>query len=156
MLRTDADFAAIDPRYRLLYDLLQAKAPPGRLPGRRHFDPVEVPRLLSCLNLVEVLRDEVDLHFRYRLHGTRQTDLAGRDITGLTVEEAVNPPFIERINGNMRLTCQSRRPVYDRFPMPHPERESIDSERVYYPLAADGETVDMLLILNGYPGSPGG
>lgn len=156
VLWTEADFAAIDPRYRLLYDLLHAKAPPGRLPGRRHFDPVEVPRLLSCLNLVEVLRDEPDLRFRYRLHGTRQTDLAGRDITGLTVEEAVHPPFIGRINGNMRLTCQTRRPVYDRFPMPHPERECIDSERVYYPLAADGETVDMLLILNGYPGSPWG
>ena len=151
VLWTDADFAAIDPKYRTVHDLLLAKAPTGRLPGRRDFDPVDVPRLLSFINLVDVLFGGDRLHFRFRLHGTRQTELAGRDVTGLTVEEAVTPRYVARINRNMRLACETRRPVYDRFPMPHPERETIDSERVYYPLAADGETVDMLLILNRYP-----
>jgi hypothetical protein len=37
--------------------------------------------------------------------------------------------------------------------MPHPNREFIDSQRMYYPLAKDGKTVDMLLILNGYDSS---
>jgi hypothetical protein len=36
--------------------------------------------------------------------------------------------------------------------MPHPARDFIDSERVYYPLASDGESVDMILILNSYYG----
>lgn len=150
MLRWDEDFAGLEPKYLTLYRLLQSKALPGRLPGRKDFDPVEVPQLLSSLNLVDVVPGEPP-RFRYRLHGTLQTEIAGRDVTGLFVEDAVTPPFVARINGNMRLACTSRLPVYDRFPMPHPERESIDSERVYYPLAADGETVNMLMILNGYP-----
>jgi hypothetical protein len=153
VLWSDADFRTIEPKYQVLYDLLVAKAPLGRLPGRRHFDPVDVPQLLASINLVDVVAEGGRRRFRYRLHGTRQTELAGRDVTGLFVEDAVTTPFVGRINRNMRLACTTRRPVYDRFPMPHPERESIDSERVYYPLAADGETVDMLLILNGYPGS---
>jgi hypothetical protein len=153
VLWSEADFGSIEPKYKVLYDVLVAKAPLGRLPGRRNFDPVDVPQLLACINLVDVVAEGGRRRFRYRLHGTRQTELAGRDVTGLFVEDAVTAPFVGRINRNMRLVCTTRRPVYDRFPMPHPERESIDSERVYYPLAADGETVDMLLILNGYPGS---
>jgi hypothetical protein len=34
--------------------------------------------------------------------------------------------------------------------MPHLDRQFIDSQRMYYPLASDGETIDMILILNGY------
>jgi hypothetical protein len=35
--------------------------------------------------------------------------------------------------------------------MPHPKRDFIQTERIYFPLAADGEVVDMILIVNGYP-----
>lgn len=151
VLWSDEDFELIDRRYGELHDLLRAKAPPGQLPARRDFDPVDVPKLLSCINLVDVVRTGHRLRFRFRLHGTRQTALAARDVTGLFVEDAVLPHYCDRILRNMRLVCETRCPVYDRFPMPHPDREIIDSERVYYPLAADGRTVDMLLILNGYP-----
>ena len=147
----DEDFELIDQRYSELYGHLKAKAPPGQMPGRRDFDPIDVPHMLSCINLVEVVRNGEDLRFRFRLHGTRQTALAARDVTGLFVDEAVLPECVDRIQRNMRLVCETRFPVYDRFPMPYRNREIIDSERVYYPLAADGTTVDMLLILNGYP-----
>lgn len=79
-----------------------------------------------------------------------QTEAAGRDVTGLYVEDAVIPEFVERINSNMTMVVETGRPVYDRFQMPHPNRGFIDSERVYYPLATDGSTVDMILILNAY------
>jgi hypothetical protein len=57
------------------------------------------------------------------------------------------------VNGNMRAVVAGKRAVYDRFPVPHPNRTSIDTERLYYPLATDGVTVDMLLVLHRYPGS---
>lgn len=147
----DGDFELIDRRYGEMYNHLKTKAQPGRLPGRRDFDPIEVPHMLSCINLVEVVRVENRMRFKFRLHGTRQTALAARDVTGLFVEEAVLPECVDRIQRNMRLVCETRCPVYDRFPMPYRNRDIIDSERVYYPLAADGLTVDILLILNGYP-----
>ena len=91
------------------------------------------------------------MRFRYRLVGSRQTRFAGRDITGLYVEEAVLPLFVERINNNMRTCATERTALYDAFAMPHPDRDFVRTERIYFPLAADGETVDMLLIINGYP-----
>jgi hypothetical protein len=91
------------------------------------------------------------LRFRFRLVGSRQSDIAGREITGKLVEDAVLPEFVDRIKSNMRAVVQSKTPVYDAFPMPHPKRDFIRTERIYFPLASDGELVDMILIVNGYP-----
>lgn len=144
-----SDFASLDPKYLALYDLLATKAPAARLPGRQHFDVLDVPDLMGFLNLAEVHRNG-RLRFRFRLHGTVQTEAAGRDVTGMFVEQAVIPEYVDRINANMTMVVERKLPVYDRFQMPHPNRGYLDSERVYYPLATDGETVDRILILNGY------
>jgi hypothetical protein len=145
------DYASLHPRYARVRDYLQQVAPPGRLPGRTHIDPGELRDLLPLINLADVVRDKDRLRFRFRLVGTEQTEKAAREITGKFVEDAVLPEFVDRIVANMRTVVEQKTPLYDRFPMPHPEREFIDSERIYFPLAADGETVDMILIVNGYP-----
>lgn len=149
-----AEPPAIHPRFTELARYLKEVAPEGRLPGRQHFDPCAFPGLLSLLNLVDVERQHGEMHFRYRLVGEEQDRAAGRRIKGLIVEEAVVPELVPRINGNMRKVVEDRVPVYDRFPMPHPDRQFIDSQRMYYPLASDGETVDTILILNGYDTIP--
>jgi hypothetical protein len=146
------DYASLHPRYTRVRDYLQAMAPPGRLAGRQHIDLGALRDLLPLINLVDVIRDKDRLRFRFRLVGTEQTDKAAREITGKFVEDAVTPEFIDRIVSNMRTVVEQRAPLYDRFPMPHPKREFIDSERIYFPLASDGEAVDMILIVNGYPG----
>lgn len=142
--------AAVHPRYDEMMRYLAAAAPKGQLPGRQHIDPGELRHVITLLNLVDVERQGEDLKFRFRLVGERQRQAAGRDITGLLVEDAVVPSLVPRILANMTKVVASRLPVYDRFPMPHPGRQFIDSQRMYYPLAADGATIDMLLILNGY------
>lgn len=149
VLSARSSFEAIAPKYGALFDLLASKAPVGLLAGRQHFDPLSVPELMGYINLAEVHRND-RLRFSIRLHGTVQTEAAGRDVTGMFIGDAVIPEFVDRINGNMTKVVETRRPVYDRFQMPHPNRGYLDSERVYYPLAADGTTVDMILILNGY------
>jgi hypothetical protein len=137
-------------RFTEMIQYLGAAAPEGRLPGRQHVDPVDLRQVITLLNLVDVERADGTVRFRYRLVGEQQRQAAGRNITGLLVEEAVVPDLVARINGNMAKVLATRLPVYDQFPMPHQDRQFIDSQRMYYPLAADGETVDMLLILNGY------
>lgn len=144
----------IHPRFMEMARYLKMVAPGGRLPGRQHIDPCDFPSLLSLINLVDVERDNGEARFRFRLVGEDQTRAAGRNITGLLVEEAVVSDLAPRISSNMRKVLESRLPVYDQFPMPHPDREFIDSQRMYYPLAADGETVDVILILNGYDTIP--
>jgi hypothetical protein len=149
------DFGALDPSFAWLRDYLARVAPLGQLPGRQHIDPAALGRLLPRINIVDVVRWEGHLRFRFRLVGSAQTTAAQREVTGKFIEEAVLPKFVERITSNMRAVVESGQPVYDRFPMPHPEREFIDTERVYFPLAADGRVVDKLLILNDYQNSTG-
>ena len=151
----DSDFSKLHPRLTWMRDYLARIAPPGRLPGRQHIDPSAMKDVLPFINLVEIVGSGEAMRFRFRLVGTVQTEVAGREITGMFVEDAVLPEFSSRIAGNMRTAAETKRPVYDRFPTAHPSREFIDSERVYFPLATDGQTVDMLIRVHAYPGSEG-
>lgn len=145
------DYAKLGVQFTRMRDYLAGVAPPGKLPGRQHFDPLAVRALLSFTNLVDVERTDGNIRFRFRLIGTLQSTAAGREISGQYLEEAVLPEYFERIRGNMMAVLETRAAVYDRFGMPHPGRDFINTERVYFPLARDGENVDMLLILNAYP-----
>lgn len=146
------DYDAIHPWFAAIRDYLASLAAPGKIASRTDFDPCWLRGNLRLVNLVEVVRDAAGIaRFRFRLVGTTQTELARREITGLFVEDAVLPAYADRILVNMRTVLRTRAPVYDRFPMPHPDREFIDSERVYFPLAADGENVDMILVACNYP-----
>jgi hypothetical protein len=144
---------AVHHRFTEMATYLRRVAPVGVLPGRQHIDPCDFYKVLKLINLIDVERSDGEINFRYRLMGETQTLNAGRDITGMLVKEALAPPLAARINANMMQVLETRMAVYDRFPMPHPNREFIDSQRMYYPLAKDGKTVDMLLILNGYDSS---
>jgi hypothetical protein len=145
------NYAKLDAQFVRMRDYLAGVAPPGKLPGRQHIDPLAIRALLSFTNLVDIERKDGDIRFRFRLIGTLQSTAAGREISGQYLEDAVLPEYFERIRGNMMAALETREAVYDRFGMPHPGRDFIDTERVYFPLARDGENVDMLLILNAYP-----
>jgi hypothetical protein len=141
----------LHPRYAWMRDYLASVAPPGALPGRQHIDPIFLRTLLPLINLVDVLRENDRVRFRFRLVGTRQAEVTGRNYTGEYIDTGVLPAFLERVRNNMQAAVATGSPVYDRFPLPFKERDFIDSERVFFPLAADGENVDLLLILHGYP-----
>ncbi|MBI3503362.1 MAG: PAS domain-containing protein [Proteobacteria bacterium] len=147
-----ADFDKIHPWFTWVRQYLGDCAGERKLAGRKDIDPGCFGSNLHLLNLADVVRDGDTMRFRYRLVGSTQSQMAGREITGRFVEEAVLPRFVDRINANMRAVVETGGPIYDRFPMPHPERDFIDSERVYFPLAADGDVVDMILIASSYPG----
>lgn len=147
------DYSQLHPRFAWMNSYLSGVAVAGRLPGRQDIDPVNLRALLPFINLVDVERQSGVLQYRFRLIGTLQTTAAGREISGKYLEDAVLPEFVKRISANMTAAVKRREAIYDRFVMPHPDRDFIDSERVYFPLAKDGETVDMLLILHGYPSS---
>ncbi len=146
------DYEALHPWFAVIRDYLATLAVPGKIASRADFDPCWLRGNLRLVNLVEVVRDAAGVErFRFRLVGTTQTELARREITGLFVEDAVLPAYVDRIQVNMRTVVRTRAAVYDRFPMPHPDREFIDSERVYFPLASDGDNVDMILVACNYP-----
>ncbi|WP_425405993.1 hypothetical protein [Hwanghaeella sp.] len=148
----DTVLTALDPKYIWMRDYLHSLNPNG-LASKKDVDPTLFPDQMPFVNLVDVVQGE-ETRFKFRLVGGEQNRRAGRFIAGKFIEEAVLPDVVDRIRINMLACVETRHPIYDRFPMPHPDRSFIDSERVYYPLAKDGQTVDTLLILNGYADIP--
>ena len=118
--------------------------PEGRLPGRQHLDPVDIPKVVSWLFLAEVLREGEILDFRYRLIGTSNNRLVGKDATGMTVSEAFAPEAAVAIVEHYRVTVERRCPTFWQTDVPTRERRFVHCMRAVFPLAQDGDTVDML------------
>ena len=136
-----------DPRFRWLFDYWLDKASDGYLPGRADIDPVDFPHLLGRLNLIDVLRTQERLRFRYRLWGTKIGEMIGRDYTGRLIEDVVLPIDYRRISRALIETVESCRPHFWRIPVPFIGRDFGSYRRLLLPLAKDGTTVDMLLSL---------
>jgi hypothetical protein len=134
--------------HRVLYEYWRAKAPGGHLPARADIDPTDLRRLLPRLALVDVLREPEGLAFRYRLTGTEIVDRAGRDPTGLRFEELYSGDYLETALATYRHVVETGAPhVSDRVYPLVPGREYLRYDRLLLPLAADGATVDMVVLL---------
>ena len=55
------------PKIAMLHRYWRDVAPPGMLPGRQHIDPVDIPKLLANIWLLDVVGEPV--RFRFRLIG---------------------------------------------------------------------------------------
>jgi hypothetical protein len=140
-----------DGRVRQLYEHWLGLHPGrGILPGRQHFDPVAVPAsLLPLLWLADVER--APLRFRYRLLGTEQVRVLGRDFTGHWLDEA-HPDFVGSAASGQFVAAAERAEVGYRCgntPILLP-KDYRSMERLILPLARDGREVDMLLAISVY------
>lgn len=136
------------PRFRRLADYLASKAPAGKLPGRQHIDPVEIPDLLPFLMLIDVLpRQAAQPRYRMRLIGTEVVELHGRECTGLFVEDVLPAADSEAILQGYDEILRSKEAHYRSGAVVLEGRKHIGYDRAAFPLAADGEHVDMLLLV---------
>ncbi|MBI3516845.1 MAG: PAS domain-containing protein [Proteobacteria bacterium] len=141
------DNAQFHPKVRQLHDYWLSIHPAGGLPGRQHFDPHQVPRLLSGLRLVEV--QPVPFRLRYRLIGSKIDHVIGRNFTGRWVDEVhAGDPNYPALLEDYRSTVAQRQPSWRRGPprVRHHDKCSI-LEVIRLPLASDGQTVNMVLSL---------
>jgi hypothetical protein len=138
----------LHPRFRRLADYLAAKAPPGKLPGRKHIDPAQLVDLLPWMLLIDVVpQPQGDPRYRVRLIGTEVVAIQGSDGTGKYADEiltGVDGADVIRRYGEI---LETRAPQYLKSIVAIPGREHIPYERVAFPLAADGEHVDMLVLI---------
>jgi hypothetical protein len=137
------------PRFQRLASYLASKVPPGRLPGRQHIDPLEIPDLLPYLMLIDVVpQHSGPARYRIRLAGTEVVAIQGSDGTGQYVEEVLTAEQgCAEIRRGYDEIVRSHRPEYRSGVVATPGREHIDYERIAFPLAADGEHVDMLIFV---------
>ncbi len=134
------------PRFRRLADYLAAKAPPGKLPGRQHIDPIELRDLLPWLMLVDVVREADGAHrYRIRLVGTEVVAIQGSDGTGKFVDAILTAEEGAAVIAGYDEILRSKEPQYRKAVVATPGRDHVPYQRIAFPLASDGEHVDMLM-----------
>lgn len=142
------------PRIRALYDYWRAIHPrDGGLPGRRHLDPLDIPRLLPNIWMIDVRRQP--LRFRFRLVGTEIVRFTGHDATGQWLDQ-VYPGYehSEAFAAHRGCVLHGRPGYRKSVASLTPRRRSVEAERLYLPLAEDGMTVDILLSMSLYSDEP--
>jgi hypothetical protein len=143
-----ADRTGWNPRIRRFYEYWLSIAPPGALPGRQNWDPLDIPDLMSRIWLLDVVREAARLRFRYRLVGTKEVETLQREVTGRWLDE-VHPHLSVRPGGFDRFhqVVQSGRATHRRGHLTfvhHKEHQEV--ENCMAPLARDGKTVDMIAV----------
>lgn len=126
-----------------LYDYWALRRNGRSFPARADLDPVEFRFAVGNVTLIDVL--EAPLRFRFRLVGSLMAQRLGWDLTGRMVDEVPDSEYRERVVQGFRKVVETRRPnttLYERTVDGKPRRFEV----LRLPLAADGETIDMLLL----------
>lgn len=136
-------------KMRALLQYWIAIHPGHALPGRRDFDPAEVPTALGNLVLTEVERGPY--RFRVRLMGTAVVAAMGKDFTGRYLDEVFPEVQDTLIHMDRVAVVESGLPNYYSGRSSTPFKlDFAPIERIYLPLAADGVTVDQILGMTVY------
>jgi PAS domain len=134
------------PRIHQAYSYWQSIHPEKGLPGRQHFDPSAVPKLLPFLWLLDVRGHPVRV--RCRLIGTAISSIIGKDLTGAWLDEVDDslvaaPACAARWNA----VVTTRRPHWrPKMPIaPVAEGKVTEIEDLYLPFATNGWEVDLIV-----------
>jgi hypothetical protein len=118
-----------------------AKRPPGALPARRHFDPLEMPRLLPHITLFNVER--APPRFLVSLVGTAVVEGTGMDNTGRYLDDL---DCIEHTLARCRQLVETQLPYFHAdISMPWSPNDFRTYTVLGLPLAHDGHTVDRII-----------
>lgn len=126
-----------------LYDYWKAKRRNGFAPARRDLDPVEMPRLLPHLMLVDVV--DGGARFRYRLAGTEIESRFGCSMVGRYIDEMMHGRYGAYMHGLYRELLASRRPLYSESAYGAEDDAPLLARRLMLPLSSDGSAIDMVL-----------
>lgn len=123
--------------------------PSEGLPGRQHFDPVDVPRLLPFVCLLDVSGDPPQ--FRVRLMGTQMVAFHEKDFTGYWYHDAFPQFRGSNTEAAMVAAARTGQPRwYGGAPAFSHTTDYKYLECIALPLARDGRNVDMLLLVHAY------
>ncbi len=118
----------------------------GRLPSRKDIDPLDIPKLLENIWLLDVVGEPQ--RFRFRLIGGALHRMGIPGKVGDFADELLPDGSEKAVMEDFRRAARERVPVWFRgkASVPH-TTEMFELERVFLPLATDGSTVDMLLCM---------
>lgn len=137
---TPADIA--DPLISRLFNYWQTRRGGRRFPGRPDIDPIDFAYVLGNVVLIDVTQPGP--RFRYRLIGTNLLLRDAHDRTGHWIDELPSLEYRRTVLARLNGLAERPAPVFVRNVAVLDNRQ-YDYEALWLPLAADGETLDMLM-----------
>jgi hypothetical protein len=138
---------------KALYEYWRSISPEGRLPGRQHFDPSDIGALLPNLWLLEVHHEP--LRFWRRLVGSKIEEFAGQNLTNGWVGDRLDDARHSGVHNVLADVVTQKRPNWRRGQsLICSEKKFVELERLYLPMAMDGETIDMILAITVFDQTP--
>ena len=147
---SDAPKTITDGLLQDALDYWRLKLAGNPMPRRSDIDPLDIPKLLPHVMLVEALPSG---RYRYRLIGTENTDAQGVHATGHYLDEILPGPEYKTHVLRLYDECvQSRRPLYSEclFISPQDRRPERQIKVIFLPLSEDGLRVHQILVIQVY------
>ena len=136
-----------DPRVEQAYLYWRDKAAGRAMPGRADIDPIEIPKLLPDVMLVERLDEG---RYRYRLIGTENTRAHGVNATGRYLDEVLpGPDYAAHVLKLYDECVETHRALYSECLFFSPARHEPErhTKVLFMPLSSDGEKVNMIFVI---------
>jgi hypothetical protein len=128
-------------------DYWRRQAAGKAMPRRAEIDPIDIPKLLPDVMLVEVLPSG---RYRYRLIGTENAEAHGINATGRYLDEVLpGPEYKVHVLGLYDECVQSRRALYSEclFVSPQDGVTERHTKVLFLPLSDDREDVSQVLVV---------
>jgi hypothetical protein len=142
----------LDPASEHYPDLLRVRAYWERkrlgsfAPRRADIDPADLVDILPRMMLADVLPEPLD--FRYRLSGTRISDVHGKEMTGKSPRDLMPAAYGAMIYDHYCEAVRRREPLLH-FIVLDSDKRSRSYVRLLLPLSEDGSAVTMLMAVDG-------
>lgn len=141
-----------DPRLREVYRYWDGLRGARFAPAYAEIDPLDIPKLLSCLLITEVESTPKGQRYRYRLCGTEVEQNFGSPMRGRYIDSLMQGPYLAYIQGLYDRLVAQRSAVYT---VSTYHQQALDTKRLMLPLSSDGVTVDTVLAAQVFMQSTG-
>lgn len=136
------------PDLALALDYWSAKRGGRFAPARDDIDPTEITDILPRILLADVTRDASGaVAFRYRLSGTGIGEVHGFELTGKGPLDLQPPQYGRLVEAHYREAVEAREPLVHLIAL-QTDKKARSYGRIILPLSDDGETVNMLMIVD--------
>jgi hypothetical protein len=132
----------------MLHEWWCSNGGPSIVPDRRVVDPLELKALLPNILIAEAEHDP--FRVKYRLVGTKVTEITGLDITGRYIDELLSAEPDQPWEQHYLTVYHSRKPLFGLTTVSRIAGGTVDYEFGIFPLRRGGDLVEQFIALEDY------
>ncbi len=153
-LIADPHLCFVTPQLNTALAVWQAQRRLRTMPARSDLTLRDLKTVLPNLAFIDIVRDGARTRFKVRLAGCALDSFISGTPTGHFIDEAVPSRFADKWSALWQPTITARTPTRTVGRVEFPNRRYYVSESLFAPLATDGETPDILMLV-AYFHAPG-